>query len=68
MTGAIHSVNDQDVTFSNHLLFWLILVVGEISGIAKYFILRFTHILPWYFVYIAEFGIQDIIDSIVSNQ
>jgi hypothetical protein len=40
--------NDKEESISHHLLFWLTLVVGGISGAANYFILRFTHGLPWY--------------------
>lgn len=48
MTDDIPPPNGQEVNISYHLLFWLTLAVGGISGAANYFILRFTYGMPWY--------------------
>ncbi|MHA1135052.1 MAG: hypothetical protein ACTSSE_01040 [Candidatus Thorarchaeota archaeon] len=48
MADDISPMNYQEDTISHQLLFWLTLTAGGISGAANYFILRFTHVLPWY--------------------
>ena len=48
MADETNPMNDQEGTVTYQRLFWLTLLVGAISGAANYFILRFTHGLPWY--------------------
>ncbi len=55
LNPAIENLSATDIS---HYLFWTTLILGAVSGVASYFILRFSDSLTWYVLAPILFGVN----------